>query len=135
MSMANNDVRTSYDYIVIGAGSSGCVVASRLSESGEHSVLLVEAGGPDTLFWMRAPLGTGQMLRRTDVIWSYETESVPALGCRTFCWPRGRVVGGSSSVHGTIFIRGLPRVYDLWRDMGNGGWGSGAFLSFFRQLV
>src|SRR3546814_5766639 len=77
MSMAHNDVRTSYDYIVIGAGSSGCVVASRLSESGEHSVLLVEAGGPDTLFWMRAPLGTGQMLRRTDVIWAYETEGVP----------------------------------------------------------
>src|SRR3546814_1052886 len=123
MSMAHNDVRTSYDYIVIGAGSSGCVVASRLSESGEHSVLLVEAGGPDTLFWMRAPLGTGQMLRRTDVIWPYETEGVPALNGRRLSWPRGKVVGGSSPVNGTIFIRGLREEYDRWRQMGNIGWG------------
>src|SRR3546814_6206705 len=76
MNLAPGDVMSSYDYIVIGAGSSGCIVASRLSESGKHSVLLVEAGGPDKLFWMRAPLGTGQMLRRTDVIWPYETEGV-----------------------------------------------------------
>src|SRR3546814_14097748 len=112
MNLAPGDVMSSYDYIVIGAGSSGCIVASRLSESGKHSVLLVEAGGPDKLFWMRAPLGTGQMLRRTDVIWPYETEGVPALGGRTLRWPRGRVVGGSSSVNGTIFIRGLREEYD-----------------------
>ncbi|EPR08982.1 choline dehydrogenase [Sphingobium indicum IP26] len=134
MSMAHNDVRTSYDYIVIGAGSSGCVVASRLSESGEHSVLLVEAGGPDTLFWMRAPLGTGQMLRRTDVIWPYETEGVPALNGRRLSWPRGKVVGGSSSVNGTIFIRGLREEYDRWRQMGNIGWGYDDVLPFFKKF-
>src|SRR3546814_633974 len=134
MNLAPGDVMSSYDYIVIGAGSSGCIVASRLSESGKHSFLLVEAGGPDKLFWMRAPLGTGQMLRRTDVIWPYETEGVPALGGRTLRWPRGRVVGGSSSVNGTIFIRGLREEYDRWRDMGNGGWGYEDVLPFFRKL-
>src|SRR3546814_14780368 len=78
--------------------------------------------------------GTGQMLRRTDVIWPYETEGVPALGGRTLRWPRGRVVGGSSSVNGTIFIRGLREEYDRWRDMGNGGWGYEDVLPFFRKL-
>src|SRR3546814_2864871 len=83
---------------------------------------------------MRAPRGTGQMLCGTDVIWPYETEGVPALNGRRLSWPRGKVGGGSSSVNGTIFIRGLREEYDRWRQMGNIGWGYDDVLPFFKKF-
>src|SRR3546814_20808213 len=83
---------------------------------------------------MRAPLGTGQMLRRTDVIWPYETAGVPALNGRRLSWPRGKVVGSSRPVNGTIIIRGLREEYDRWRKMGNIGWGSDNVLTFYKKI-
>lgn len=129
-----SDSQESWDYIVVGSGASGSIVAARLSESGKHSVLLLEAGGPDNLFWMRVPLGAGQMLRRTDVIWQYETEPVPELRDRTLRWPSGKALGGSTSVNGTIFVRGDPRHYDDWQARGAEGWSYEQVLPYFKKL-
>jgi choline dehydrogenase len=99
-----------YDYIIVGAGSAGCVLANRLSE--KSTVLLLEAGPRDTNLWIHVPLGYGKLFARTDVNWAYESEPEPALNGRRIFTPRGKVLGGSSSINGLVYIRGQPEDYD-----------------------
>ena len=124
----------SFDYIVVGAGSAGCVVAARLSEDRSTRVLLLEAGVPDRNLWIHIPLGVGKLLRNPRYIWSFETEPEKALKGRKIYWPRGKVLGGSGSVNGMVFARGEAEEYDHWRALGNEGWGWSDVLPFFRKL-
>ena len=121
------------DYIVVGAGTAGCVVASRLSQSGKDNVLLLEAGGSDRRFWMRVPVGYGRTFADPRVNWMYRTEPDPALAGRQGYWPRGKVLGGSGSINGMVYIRGLSSDFDGWRALGNPGWGFSEVLPYFKM--
>jgi len=112
-----------FDFIIIGAGSAGCVLADCLSASGRDRVLVLEAGGPDRSFWIRTPIGYGRTFADPAVNWKYQTLPNPALGGRTMYWPRGKVVGGSSSINALVYCRGMPVDFDDWRALGNVGWG------------
>jgi len=122
-----------FDYIVVGAGSAGCVLAARLTEGGKHSVLLLEAGGRDSSFWIHIPVGYGKTITDPSVNWKFETEPNPALNGRRIYWPRGKVLGGSSSINGLIYIRGQAEDYDHWRQLGNVGWSHEDVLPYFRK--
>lgn len=122
------------DFIVVGAGSAGCVLANRLTASGAHSVLLLEAGGSDARFWLRTPIGYGMAFYNPRVNWMYRTEPDPALADRQGYWPRGKVLGGSSSINAMVFVRGQPRDFDDWAALGNPGWGWADVLPYFRKL-
>ncbi len=123
----------SYDFIIVGAGSAGCVLAEQLSASGRDRVLVLEAGGPDNSFWIRTPIGYGRTFASDAVNWKYQTLPNPALGGRTMYWPRGRVVGGSSSINALVYIRGMPVDFDDWRSMGNMGWGWDDVRPYFEK--
>ena len=122
-----------FDYIIVGAGSAGCVLANRLSESGRHKVLLLEAGGADTNPWIHVPLGYGKLFRDKSVNWLYETEPQPELNGRRIIQPRGKVLGGSSSINGLVYMRGQREDYDRWRQMGAIGWSYDDVLPYFRK--
>jgi choline dehydrogenase len=123
-----------WDYIVVGAGSAGAVVAARLSESGLHRVLLLEAGPHDRRFWVRVPIGYGRTFYESRVNWMYETEPVMGFGGRQSYWPRGKVLGGSSSINAMVYSRGQKSDFDEWEAMGNPGWGWRDVLEAYRRL-
>lgn len=123
-----------YDYIIIGAGSAGCVLANRLTESGERRVLLVEAGGSDRHPLVRIPLGVGKLLTDERFVWKASTAPEAELKNRSLYWPTGKVLGGSSSVNAMVFVRGHSAKYDQWRDSGCPGWGYLDVLPYFKKL-
>ncbi|MBL8567613.1 MAG: choline dehydrogenase [Phreatobacter sp.] len=122
-----------YDFIITGAGSAGCVLANRLTESGRHRVLLLEAGGEDNLFWMRVPMGYPMLFANPKINWMFESAPEPELGNRTMYQPRGKVLGGTSSINGMVYIRGNSRDYDDWRQAGCEGWSYDDVLPYFRK--
>jgi choline dehydrogenase len=121
-----------FDYIIVGAGSAGCVLANRLSASGKHTVLLLEAGPRDRNIWIHVPLGYGKLFKEKSVNWMYQTEPEPGLNGRTVFQPRGKVLGGSSSINGLLYVRGQHEDYDRWRQLGNAGWGFDDVLPYFK---
>jgi choline dehydrogenase len=123
----------SFDYIVVGAGSAGCVLANRLTASGKHRVLLLEAGGHDRNIWIHIPLGYGKLFADKKVNWLYTSEPEPELNNRCIIQPRGKVLGGSSSINGLLYIRGQPEDFDHWRQLGNAGWSFDDVLPYFRR--
>ena len=122
-----------YDFIVVGAGSAGCVLANRLTASGRHRVLLLEAGGADRNLWIHIPIGYARLFRNSRYNWMYETEPEAELDGRRIFQPRGKVLGGSSSINGLVYIRGQREDFDLWRQMGNTGWSYDDVLPYFRR--
>ena len=122
-----------FDFIVIGAGSAGCAVAGRLSESGKHTVLLLEAGGPDTNPWIHIPVGYGKTFVNEKLTWKYSTEPQPGMNGRSIFTPSGKVLGGSSSINGLVYGRGQREDYDNWRQDGNPGWGYEDLLPLFKK--
>ncbi len=123
-----------YDYIIVGAGSAGCVLANKLTENGRHRVLLLEAGGSDRRFYIQMPLGYGKTFYDETVNWAYRTEPDPGLNGQRDFWPRGKVLGGSSSINAMVYIRGHADDYDEWRDAGNPGWGWKDVVGTFEKV-
>ncbi len=127
------DSSNSYDFIVTGAGSAGCAVAGRLSESGQYRVLLLEAGTKDTNPWIHVPLGYTKTYTDPRVNWMFDSEPEKELNGRTLYQPRGKVLGGTSSINGMVYMRGTPTDYDGWRQKGCEGWGWDDVLPFFKK--
>ncbi len=122
-----------FDYVIVGAGTAGCVLASRLTEDGKTTVLLLEAGGSDLSIWIQVPIGYGRTFFDRRINWMYDTEPVAALGGRRSYWPRGKVVGGSGSINAMVYVRGQPHDYEDWKDLGNPGWGWDDVLPYFKK--
>jgi choline dehydrogenase len=123
-----------FDFIIVGAGSAGCVLAERLSANGRFSVLVLEAGPSDRRFWIKLPIGYGRTFHDDRVNWKYQAAPDRALDDRIAYWPRGRVVGGSSSINALVYCRGLPHDFDDWRDAGAPGWGWGDVAPVFAAI-
>jgi choline dehydrogenase len=127
-------MHTPYDYIIVGAGSAGCILAHRLSESGQHRVLLIEAGGEDKSFWFKLPVGYIHSYFNPETNWmDYSTPQIQ-LGGRSVYAPRGKVLGGSGSINAMIYVQGQRQDFDDWRDAGNPGWGFDDVQAYFRKL-
>ena len=123
----------SYDYVIVGAGSAGCVLANRLSADPQRSVLLIEAGGRDRNPLFQLPMLMGRLFHSGIYNWRYHTEPVPSLGDRSLYWPRGKVLGGSSTINGMVYVRGNRHDYDRWAQMGLAGWSYDEVLPSFRR--
>lgn len=128
------EIATEFDYVIVGAGSAGCVLANRLSADRSHRVLLLEQGGPANGFWLKLPVGYFRSMY--DPRWSrvFDTEPSEGTADRSIAWPRGRVIGGSSAINGLIFIRGQAEGFDDWERQGAAGWGARDVLPYFRRL-
>ena len=124
---------SAYDYILVGAGSAGCVLADRLTASGRHRVLLLEAGGSDRRFWIKVPIGYGKTFYDDRVNWKYLTEPDPGTLGRVSYWPRGKVLGGSSCINAMVYVRGQAEDFEDWAAMGNPGWGWRDVLPYFKK--
>jgi len=122
-----------FDYVIVGAGSAGCVVAAGLSQNGRYSVCLLEAGPADRSFWIHLPIGYGKTMWDPQLNWQFETEPDPGMHDRRIYWPRGKCLGGSSSINGLIYIRGQQQDYAHWAALGNTGWGWDDVLPYFRR--
>ncbi len=122
-----------YDYVIVGAGSAGCVLANRLSADPAVRVLLVEAGGKDRNPWLHIPVGYFKTMHNPKTDWCFVTEPDPGLNGRSIKWPRGKVLGGSSALNGLLYIRGQARDYDHWRQLGNSGWSFDDVLPYFKR--
>lgn len=131
--MSANPTTAEFDYIIVGAGSAGCVLANRLSENGRYRILLLEAGGSDRRFWVQMPIGYGKSFYDPGVNWMYRTAPDPGLDKREGYWPRGKVLGGSSSINAMVYIRGQAEDFDAWKDLGNPGWGWEDVLPYFKK--
>jgi choline dehydrogenase len=123
-----------FDFVIVGAGSAGCVVAERLSASGRHTVLLLEAGGSDRRFYVQMPLGYGKTFYDPAVNWNYRAEPDPGLAGNADHWPRGKLLGGSSSINAMVWIRGQREDFDAWAEAGNAGWGFDDLLPAFKAV-
>jgi choline dehydrogenase len=122
-----------YDYVIVGAGSAGCVLANRLSADPDVSVLLLEAGSKDNYIWLHIPVGYLYCMGNPRTDWGFKTEAEPGLNGRALDYPRGRVLGGCSAINGMIYMRGQARDYDQWRQLGNPGWGWDDVLPYFMK--
>jgi choline dehydrogenase len=125
---------TEYDYIIVGAGSAGCVLANRLTANGRYRVLLLEAGPSDWRFWVQVPIGYGKTFYDPTVNWMFKTEPIPGLDGRINYFPRGKVLGGSSSINAMVYSRGQAGDFDDWAAMGNPGWGWEDVLPLYKRM-
>lgn len=119
-----------YDYVIVGAGPAGCLLANRLSQNPSHRVLLLEAGGQDNYAWIHVPVGYLYCIGNPRTDWCFKTEAEPGLNGRALSYPRGKVLGGCSSINGMIYMRGQSRDYDEWEAQGNKGWAGRTYYRF-----
>jgi choline dehydrogenase len=131
---STNKDTAEFDFIVVGAGSAGCVLANRLSESGKHRVLLVEAGGRDSNYKIHIPLMVAHLLKDERITWPFMTEPQTHLHNREQLWARGKVLGGCSSINGNVYVRGDPAEFDYWTEIGCAGWGYDDMLPYLKKL-
>jgi len=127
-------VNADWDYVVVGGGTAGCVLANRLSADGRHTVLLLEAGPRDAYPWIHVPIGYAKTMFHPIYNWRFKTEPEPGMNGREIYWPSGRTLGGSSAINGLIYIRGHRADYDHWASLGNAGWSYADVLPYFRKL-